>query len=1037
MKLNLSYKLILAILLPIVGIPLMLFYLSNQTDKEQSLSLSAPSFERTAQGFVAKNLLFEATLPRSSDLAVRIGNNKKAMEITPINSSAAGAKIDGNKILYPNAYPSSTIEYVTTAKGLKESIVLHSKDNLPKEFSYNFNADDLRAELQKDNSIVFTQVSKEPARDISVSDGTILPKEKAANFLPEHPKRFIIPSPFMIDARGRKSAPEDMEVLLDDGKLILRPNLDWLKNASFPVIVDPTVEVAPQIVEEIADKRALTSKTFLNDDGSYTSVIYQNPIHYKEAQGKFEDIDRQFQNSSDKDFAYDLKTGIYTAKLKESLADSQNQGDIELDFGGAGVGFSPLEIGWDSGDILGNVKKTKGEISQDKTSVTYPSLFGVNGIDLQGTYDNEKFLKETVIKNPDAIDLTKHKNENLEIKFTLSLSSGVDLKVNGKVWDKNSSKETQDAIGILQNGEQISQFSQATVYDSGQNVQPITIRLAKEENQLTLTKIMPASFLSTAVYPVRTDTTDTFYSNNDGAVRSAHATYATARSGGTLTTDTRILAGQENPDWTGSDYWNRESFVQFDTSSIPDTDTISAAVFSLYGKSGGPPLNGSDVARVRLRDYGATLDTGDWVAGASVSSLTLVAHSSSWSTSSYNDFTDDAMPANVSKTGSTRLIIHTKFHEDGTNSPSGIYAESSTATGTTTDPKLTVTHAAPTTAPTITSPTQTGIQGSQATLGGNVTSDGGATITGRGVCVGTSANPALGGNCFSTSGTTGVFTVLATSLTQNTLYHYRAYATNSVGTSYTTDDTFTTLALDNYLVTVVTPQTAGACVTGTNTVTARDSTNTTITTDTSTVDMTNSGTGVTFYTTSGCSSSTTQYTLSSGVSNIYYKTNKAQSFTITATKNGSSETGTSSSITVNANSQTRLVITLPSQTFTDGSGNSGSVTNQIAGVQFTITKISATDDYFNVITSYSGAKTLAYSGPSSSMGAPSYTTSVSFTNGQSTTTLSTTLYAPETTTITVTDGGSYGYASSSLTINPRGINIRGKVEFRGKVDFQP
>ena len=343
----------------------------------------------------------------------------------------------------------------------------------------------------------------------------------------------------------------------------------------------------------------------------------------------------------------------------------------------------------------------------------------------------------------------------------------------------------------------------------------------------------------------------------------------------------------------------------------------------------------------------------------------------------------------------------------------------------------------PDTAPLISSPTKTPIHGSDATLGGDVTSDGGDTITGRGVCVGTSANPALGGNCFSTSGTTGVFTVSATSLTQNTLYHYRAYATNSVGTSYTTDDTFTTLALDNYLVTVVTPQTAGVCATGTNSVTARDSTNTTITTDTSTVDMTSSGTGVTFYTTSGCSSSTTQYTLSSGVANIYYKTNKAQSFTITATKNGSSETGTSSSITVNANSQTRLVITLPSQTFTDGSGNSGSVTNQIAGVQFTITKISATDDYFNVITSYSGAKTLAYSGPSSSMGAPSYTTSVSFTNGQSTTTLNTILYTPETTTITVTDGGSYGYASSSLTINARGINIRGKVEFRGKVDFQP
>ncbi|MEX2028178.1 MAG: hypothetical protein WD988_01610 [Candidatus Curtissbacteria bacterium] len=36
-----------------------------------------------------------------------------------------------------------------------------------------------------------------------------------------------------------------------------------------------------------------------------------------------------------------------------------------------------------------------------------------------------------------------------------------------------------------------------------------------------------------------------------------------------------------------------------------------------------------------------------------------------------------------------------------------------------------------------------------------------------------------------------MFTVSATGLTPSTLYHYRAYATNSIGTSYTTDDTFT------------------------------------------------------------------------------------------------------------------------------------------------------------------------------------------------------------------------------------------------------
>jgi len=94
--------------------------------------------------------------------------------------------------------------------------------------------------------------------------------------------------------------------------------------------------------------------------------------------------------------------------------------------------------------------------------------------------------------------------------------------------------------------------------------------------------------------------------------------------------------------------------------------------------------------------------------------------------------------------------------------------------------------------PTVTTPTKTSITSTSATLGGNVTSDGGSAVTGRGVCVGLSANPAIGGNCFSTTGTTGVFTLSATPLTQSTLYNYRAYAVNSAGNSYSANDTFTT-----------------------------------------------------------------------------------------------------------------------------------------------------------------------------------------------------------------------------------------------------
>ncbi len=81
-----------------------------------------------------------------------------------------------------------------------------------------------------------------------------------------------------------------------------------------------------------------------------------------------------------------------------------------------------------------------------------------------------------------------------------------------------------------------------------------------------------------------------------------------------------------------------------------------------------------------------------------------------------------------------------------------------------------------------------------ATSGGNVTDAGTASVTARGVCWSTLANPTTA-NSKTTDGTgTGVFTSALTGLVPKTLYHVRAYATNSVGTGYGTEITFTTKA---------------------------------------------------------------------------------------------------------------------------------------------------------------------------------------------------------------------------------------------------
>jgi hypothetical protein len=93
--------------------------------------------------------------------------------------------------------------------------------------------------------------------------------------------------------------------------------------------------------------------------------------------------------------------------------------------------------------------------------------------------------------------------------------------------------------------------------------------------------------------------------------------------------------------------------------------------------------------------------------------------------------------------------------------------------------------------PAVDTPAASNITGAGATLGGTVEGDGGTAVTERGIVYSlnsTNADPTIGGSgvtkVVSGSGT-GLFSANVTGLTLGATYAYRAYATNAVGTFYT------------------------------------------------------------------------------------------------------------------------------------------------------------------------------------------------------------------------------------------------------------
>ena len=178
-------------------------------------------------------------------------------------------------------------------------------------------------------------------------------------------------------------------------------------------------------------------------------------------------------------------------------------------------------------------------------------------------------------------------------------------------------------------------------------------------------------------------------------------------------------------------------------------------------------------------------DCGGTVSSDGISGVT--AKGVCWSTST-NPTITDSLTIDGNDVGS--FTSHITGLQPGTHYYVRAYATNNAGTVYGTQRQFTT----PAATPTVTTVTVSNVTCTTAACGGNVTFEGIAPVTARGVCWSTSPNPTISDSLTVDSCGLGGFTSLVTGLQPNTHYYVRAYATNSAGTVYGTQRQFTTPA---------------------------------------------------------------------------------------------------------------------------------------------------------------------------------------------------------------------------------------------------
>ena len=285
----------------------------------------------------------------------------------------------------------------------------------------------------------------------------------------------------------------------------------------------------------------------------------------------------------------------------------------------------------------------------------------------------------------------------------------------------------------------------------------------------------------------------------------SNISYTTATSGGNITySETSVTAKgvcwstSQNPTTSNSKTTDGTGTGSF-TSTITGLAANTTYYVRAYATNTAGTSYGSEVTFTSLPPAIASFGTTSYASvtgnAATISSTissdngaTVNARGICWSTSSNPTISNNTQAYGSGGVGAYAITLTSL--EAQTTYFVRSYATNSVGTAYSNEVSFTTTVR---TLPTLITTAMSAITSTSATSGGNISNLGSTSVTAKGICYSTSPNPTIANTIVNQTGsTTGAFTSNMVSLTTNTTYYVRAYATNGSGTAYGNEISFTT-----------------------------------------------------------------------------------------------------------------------------------------------------------------------------------------------------------------------------------------------------